>query len=65
MARLQQFEYERGTDTLLVLHSDGLSGRWDLRKQHTLRSRHPAIVAAALYRGHARAHDDATVGVLN
>jgi hypothetical protein len=47
------------------MHSDGISARWDLHKNATLRQRHPAIIAAVLYRDHARARDDATVVVLN
>jgi anti-sigma regulatory factor (Ser/Thr protein kinase) len=65
LPRLQQFEYERSADSLLVMHSDGLSARWDLRKNDMLRARHPAIIAAVLYRDHARPRDDATVVVLN
>lgn len=63
--RLQQFEYERSPDSCLVMHSDGISARWDLRKNDTLRQRHPAIIAAVLYRDHGRSRDDATVVVLN
>jgi hypothetical protein len=47
------------------MHSDGLSARWDLHKNASLRQRHPAIIAAILYPDHARARDDATVVVLN
>ena len=38
ITRLQQFEYERSADSLLVMHSDGLSARWDLRKDPVLRA---------------------------
>jgi anti-sigma regulatory factor (Ser/Thr protein kinase) len=65
LLRLQQFEYEWPQDSLLVMHSDGLSARWDLRKNPVLRGKHPAIIAGVLYRDHARARDDATVVVLN
>ncbi len=65
MPRLQQFEYERAAESFLVMHSDGISARWDLRKNAALRQRHPAIIAAVLYRDHARPRDDATVVVLN
>lgn len=64
MARLQQFEFESTRNSLLVMHTDGISGRWDLGKNALLRNCHPAIIAAALYRDHARSHDDATVAVL-
>jgi anti-sigma regulatory factor (Ser/Thr protein kinase) len=65
MSRLQQFEYECVTDSLLVMHSDGLSARWDLRRNAALRRCHPAIIAGVLYRDHARSRDDATVAVLS
>ncbi|HEY6454207.1 MAG TPA: ATP-binding SpoIIE family protein phosphatase [Steroidobacteraceae bacterium] len=65
MPRLQQFEYERPAASFLVMHSDGISARWDLHKDAALRQRHPAIIAAILFRDHARARDDATVVVLN
>lgn len=65
MPRLQQFEYERTAGSFLVMHSDGISARWDLHTNAALRQRHPAIIAAILYRDHARARDDATVVVLN
>jgi anti-sigma regulatory factor (Ser/Thr protein kinase) len=65
MPRLQQFEYSRPAESFLVMHSDGISARWDLHKNAPLRQRHPAIIAAVLYRDHARSRDDATVVVLN
>jgi len=60
----QQFEYQALAGSLLVMHSDGLSARWDLRQQLALLRAHPAIIAGVLYRDHARARDDATVVVV-
>ncbi|HET9474860.1 MAG TPA: SpoIIE family protein phosphatase [Steroidobacteraceae bacterium] len=60
----QQFEYSVDPDSLLVMHSDGLSARWDLRSQPDLLRAHPAIVAGVLYRDHGRERDDATVVVV-
>lgn len=62
--RSQQFAYRRDPGTLLVMHSDGLSARWNLRDQPELLARHPAIIAAVLYRDHGRNRDDATVVVI-
>jgi anti-sigma regulatory factor (Ser/Thr protein kinase) len=62
--RAQQFEYQRDAGALLVMHSDGLSARWDLKNRGDLLGCHPAIVAGALYREHARGRDDATVVVV-
>lgn len=60
----QQFEYTLPAGSLLVMHSDGLSARWDLKQHPALLRAHPAIVAAVLYRDHARERDDATVVVV-
>ena len=49
---------------LLVMHSDGLAGRWDLRKTPGLLQCDPAIIAAWLIRDHIRGRDDATVIVV-
>lgn len=65
MPRLQQFECERADGACLIMHSDGLSARWNLRENPTLLACHPAVIAGALYRDHARPRDDATVVVLN
>lgn len=62
--RAQQFDYARAPASLLILHSDGISARWNLRERGDLLARHPALVAAALYRDHARERDDATVLVI-
>lgn len=48
-------------DTLLILHSDGLGTHWDLDNYPGLNARHPAIIAAVLYRDFARGRDDVTV----
>jgi len=62
--RSQQFTYAREPGAMLIMHSDGLSTRWDLRNHADLLARHPAIIAAALYRDHGRERDDATVVVV-
>jgi anti-sigma regulatory factor (Ser/Thr protein kinase) len=62
--RVQQFEYSPAHDALLVMHSDGVSARWDLQRHPGLTLRHPAIIAGILYRDHGRARDDATVLVV-
>jgi|HubBroStandDraft_1064217.scaffolds.fasta_scaffold20432_4 anti-sigma regulatory factor (Ser/Thr protein kinase) len=64
VSRLRQFEYQRSPGALLVMHSDGLSARWNLSSKPGLLQRHPGVIAAVLYRDHARSHDDATVVVL-
>lgn len=62
--RVQQFEYTHAPGTVLVMHSDGVSARWDLKNRADLLVRHPAIIAGVIYRDHRRDRDDATVIVV-
>jgi hypothetical protein len=62
--RAQQFEYDSAPGALLIMHSDGISARWDLKTRPDLLACHPAIVAGLLYRDHGRDRDDATVIVV-
>ena len=62
--RVQEFEYEWPQRGVLVMHSDGLTSRWSLDAYQGLAARHPAIIAAALYRDCLRGRDDATVVVV-
>ena len=63
--RVQQFEYQRTPGTLLIMHSDGVSARWDLKGS-------PGVVRAssghhcrcAVPRLTAANRDDATVVVV-
>ena len=59
----REFSYPWPPRGLLVLHSDGVSGRWDLSSYPGLPYRDPALAAAVLYRDMARDKDDATVVV--
>jgi hypothetical protein len=60
--KTQEFEAAWSPDALLVMHSDGLNTRWDLARYPGLSVRHPSVIAAVLYRDHAR-EDDVTVFV--
>jgi len=64
VGRMQQFEYQRAPKALLIMHSDGISARWDLAGRAGLLQRHPAIIAAVLYRDHGRGRDDSTALVI-
>lgn len=64
LRRVQEFTYEWGPDAVLVMHSDGLTTSWRLDRYPGLLRRHPALVAATLYRDASRGRDDATVVVL-
>jgi anti-sigma regulatory factor (Ser/Thr protein kinase) len=62
--RVQQFEYRLEPGAMLIMHSDGVSARADLRNRADLTVCHPAVIAGVLYRDHGRARDDATVVVV-
>ncbi|MFG1694350.1 SpoIIE family protein phosphatase [Nonomuraea sp. NPDC049309] len=59
--RLREYDYAVPAHSLLVLHSDGLTDRWDVAAFPGLSARSPAVVAAALLRDAGTRRDDATV----
>ena len=64
MRKVQEFAFPWLRDALLVMHSDGLGTHWDLGTYPGLSSRHPALIAAVLYRDYDRGRDDVTVVVI-
>lgn len=50
--------------SVLILHTDGLSNRWDLAATPGLLRRRAAVIAGVLYRDQLRGRDDATVVVV-
>ena len=63
LLRKQQFEYPFPPGSHIVMHSDGLSARWNLSRYVGLSNRHCAVAAAVLYRDFGRQRDDITVVV--
>jgi anti-sigma regulatory factor (Ser/Thr protein kinase) len=61
LPRSRQFDYDYPADAVVVMHSDGLSGRWQLADHPGLHVHHAAVIAGVLFRDRARKHDDATV----
>jgi len=53
--------WSRGS--VLVMHSDGLGTRWDLKQYPGLLTKDPSLIAGVLYRDFARTYDDTTVVV--
>ena len=49
----------------LVMHSDGLTSRWNVEQYPGVFGRHPAIIAGLIYRDALRGRDDATVVVVD
>jgi anti-sigma regulatory factor (Ser/Thr protein kinase) len=64
MRKTQELAFPWPQDALLILHSDGLGTHWDLAAYPGLASRHPALIAAVLYRDYDRGRDDVSVVVL-
>jgi anti-sigma regulatory factor (Ser/Thr protein kinase) len=62
--KLQDVHYPWPDHSLLVLHSDGLLTRWNLKDVGGLLQCDPAVVAGWLLRDYKRGHDDVTIVVL-
>jgi len=62
--KLQTFDFAFPAGAMLVMHSDGIASHWTFDAYPGLLRHHPAVIAAVLYRDHARARDDATIAVL-
>ena len=61
--KVREFETELAAGALVVLHSDGLSSKWNLDAYPGIRERDPHLLAAALIRDAGVRHDDASVMV--
>jgi anti-sigma regulatory factor (Ser/Thr protein kinase) len=64
LRKVQEVPFAWPEGALLILHSDGLGTHWDLAAYPGLSSRHPALIAAVLYRDYDRGRDDVSVVVL-
>ncbi len=64
MRRVREFEYPWPERAILVMHTDGLSERWDLEAYPGLMARSATLIAGVLYRDYRRERDDATVVVV-
>jgi anti-sigma regulatory factor (Ser/Thr protein kinase) len=57
----REFELPWTAASVVVLHSDGISGKWDLSRYPGIGSKPSSMLAAALYRDFRRLTDDASV----
>jgi hypothetical protein len=57
----REFSYPLAPGALVVLHSDGLTEKWDLGDYPGLADHAPVVIAATLLRDAARRRDDAAV----
>jgi hypothetical protein len=63
MRDVREFAYPWSRESVLVMHSDGLTTRWDLDTYPSLLTRDPALIAGILWKDHRRQNDDSTVVV--
>lgn len=62
--RSEEYRYPWPAGALLVAHTDGLETQWDLAAFPGAARAHPSVVAAMLYRKHARRRDDVAILVV-
>jgi hypothetical protein len=62
--RIQEFAFPFPAESLLVMHSDGLTTHWNLADYPGLGAKHAGLIAGVLYRDHDRGRDDVTVVVV-
>jgi anti-sigma regulatory factor (Ser/Thr protein kinase) len=62
--RIREFTYPFKGGVTLLMHSDGLSSKWDLESYPGLGVSHPSLIAGVLFRDHRRERDDASVVVM-
>lgn len=60
---VREFSFPWPHDAFLIMHSDGLTSRWNLDQYRGLQLKPPSLIAAVLYRDFKRGRDDATVVV--
>ncbi|MGC3982819.1 MAG: ATP-binding protein/SpoIIE family protein phosphatase [Steroidobacteraceae bacterium] len=61
---IAEFTYPFTGLPLVIMHSDGLSTRWEWDHYPGLSGRHASVIAGVLFRDHNRHNDDATVLVV-
>jgi anti-sigma regulatory factor (Ser/Thr protein kinase) len=59
--KIKEFSLPWSKESILVMHSDGVSERWDLNCYPGLSNKHPSLLAGIIYRDFSRPADDKTV----
>ena len=57
----REFSYPWSRESSLIMHTDGLTTRWDLDRYAGLLTHDPSLVAGVLWKDHRRPNDDSTV----
>jgi hypothetical protein len=61
LPRLVEFNYPVPVGAVFIMHTDGLSTRWNLRDYPGLNFQSPGAIAGVLFRDFARKRDDASI----
>ncbi|MFT4172881.1 MAG: ATP-binding protein/SpoIIE family protein phosphatase [Herbaspirillum sp.] len=64
LARVQTAEHILPPHALVIMHTDGITSRWNFDAAPGILQHHPAVIAGWIMRDHCRGRDDATVLVL-
>jgi hypothetical protein len=64
IARPRELVHACRPDTVLIVHSDGLTANWQLDRYPGLLQHHSALIAGVLYRDCRRGRDDSLVVVI-
>jgi anti-sigma regulatory factor (Ser/Thr protein kinase) len=64
MSRPRELTHACQPDTVLMLHSDGLTSNWQAERYPGLMQHHPALIASVIYRDCKRGRDDSLVVVI-
>lgn len=59
--KIQVFDYPWTENSLMVMHSDGMSARWNMERYPGLIMKSTSVICGVLYRDFARGNDDFTV----
>lgn len=65
MREAREFTYPWSGESTLIMHSDGLTTRWDLDSYPALLRRDAVLIAGVLWKDHRRHNDDSTVVVVH
>lgn len=60
---VREYTYPWTSESTLIMHSDGLTTKWDLDAYPGLLGRDPMLIAGVLWKDHHRRSDDSTVVV--
>ena len=63
-ARIENAVWDMEKFQMLIFCSDGINTRWDIARYPSILKYDPMILAAALYKDHARRNDDMTILIL-